>query len=525
MGDFLWWRDGVIYQIYPRSFADSNGDGFGDLPGITSKLDYLAFLGIDGLWLSPIHPSPDKDFGYDVADHTAIDPRYGTMEDFDLLVAEAHKRGIRIILDMVLNHTSDQHPWFRESRSSRDNPKRDWYLWREKPNNWASVFGGSGWDYDEKTGRYYFHMFLKEQPDVNWRNPEVRKAQLNVFRFWLERGVDGFRLDVFNAYFKHPGFEDNPSKFGLRRFDQQVHVNDMDRPEMMPLLGELRSLLDSYPERYSVGEPFVSTPEKTASYAGAQKLHTAFFFFFDNTTGLIPKWNADHFRRQMLDLGKAAGNVYLPALAMSNHDIPRSASRYCRGEDDADAKIAMTLLMTMRGTPFIYYGEEIGMRDISLSRKEIMDPVGRYYWPIIKGRDGCRSPMQWDDSPNAGFSKGKPWLKLHPNYTARNVLAQEKDTDSMLSFTRRLIALRKEYGALRDGGILFLEPSQKDVLAYLRLSPQGTILVGLNFSSRARKLDLPPGDWQPLLSTSARDEKISDIIKLAPHEVCLMKSS
>jgi alpha-glucosidase len=524
MDDFLWWRDGVIYQIYPRSFADSDGDGLGDLRGIIAKLDYLAFLRIDGIWFSPFFPSPDKDFGYDVADHTAIDPRYGTMEDFDTLVAEAHKRGIRVILDMVLNHTSDQHPWFVESRSSRENPKRDWYLWKDQPNNWASIFGGSGWVYDEKTGQHYFHMFLKEQPDVNWQNPEVRQAQLDVFRFWLERGVDGFRLDVFNAYFKHPGLEDNPTKFGLRRFDKQIHVNDMDRPEMMPLLGELRSLLDSYPERYSVGEPFISTIEKTARYAGEGKLHTAFHFFYDDMS-LIPKWGASHFRRQMLDLDRASSGLYLPALAMSNHDSTRAASRYCRGEDDANARIAMALLLTLHGTPFIYYGEEIGMRNVSLSRKEIMDPVGRYYWPIIKGRDGCRSPMQWNDFANAGFSTGRPWLKVHPNYTGRNVAAQENDANSMLNYTRRLIALRKEYRALRDGGTLFLEFVPKDVLAYLRLSPQGTILVALNFSGRARLLDLPPGDWQPLLSTGMHDEKISEKIELAPHEVCLMKSS
>jgi alpha-glucosidase len=524
MDDFLWWRDGVIYQIYPRSFADSDGDGLGDLRGITAKLDYLGSLGIDGIWFSPFYPSPDKDFGYDVADHTAIDPRYGTLEDFDTLVREAHKRGIRIILDMVLNHTSDQHPWFVESRASRENPKRDWYLWRDKPNNWASVFGGSGWEFDKKTGQYYFHMFLKEQPDVNWQNPEVRQAQMEVFRFWLEREVDGFRLDVFNAYFKHPDLLDNPAKFGLRRFDQQIHVNDMDRPEMIPLLGKLRALLDSYPERYSVGEPFIPSIEKTARYAGEEKLHTAFHFFYDDMS-LITKWGADHFRRQMLELGKASSSVYLPALAMSNHDSTRAASRYCRGEDDANARIAMAMLLTMRGTPFIYYGEEIGMRNISLSRKEIMDPVGRYYWPIIKGRDGCRAPMQWNDSPSAGFSTGKPWLKLHPDYTSRNVLAQENDASSMLNFTRRLIALRKEYRALRDGGILFLEPPQKDLLAYLRLSPKETILVGLNFSNKTRKLDLPPGDWQPLLSTEGHDANISEKVELASHEVCLMKSS
>jgi alpha-glucosidase len=523
MGDFLWWRDGVIYQIYPRSFADSNGDGFGDLPGITAKLDYLAFLRIDGIWLSPIYPSPDKDYGYDVADHTSIDPRYGTLADFDTLLAEAHKRGIRIILDLVLNHTSDQHPWFRESRSSCDNPRRDWYLWKDKPGNWASVFGGSGWTYDQNTGQYYFHMFLKEQPDLNWQNPAVRHAQLDVIRFWLKRGVDGFRLDVFNAYFKHPGLADNPSRFGLRRFDRQIHVNDMDRPEMMPLLGELRSLLDSYPERYSVGEPFMPTPEITASYTGTHKLHSA-FHFFHYITELIPKWNPAYFQQQITDLEKKAADRYRPSLAMSNHDIPRSASRYCHGEEDHNARIAMTLLMTLRGTPYLYYGEEIGMRNISLRRNEIIDPLGKYYWPIYWGRDGCRSPMQWDASPGAGFSTGKPWLKVHPNYSQRNVAAQDANPDSLFNFTRRLITLRKEYRALREGEFVPLENTPRSVLAYLRRTPEQTVLVAMNFSGQDIPVEIPAQEWALLLSTHKRVLRIENKVDLAPHEVCLLKS-
>jgi alpha-glucosidase len=523
MGDFLWWRDGVLYQIYPRSFADSNGDGFGDLPGITAKLDYLAFLRIDGIWLSPIYPSPDKDFGYDVADHTSIDPRYGTLADFETLLAEAHKRGIRIILDLVLNHTSDQHPWFIESRSSRDNPRRDWYLWKDKPGNWASVFGGSGWAYDQNTGQYYFHMFLKEQPDLNWQNPEVRHAQLEVIRFWLERGVDGFRLDVFNTYFKHPTLADDPARLGLRRFDRLIHVNDMDRPEMMPLLNELRSLLDSYPERYSVGEPFMPTPEKTASYTGTHKLHSA-FHFFHYTTALISKWNPAYFLQQIAELEKNAADRYRPSLAMSNHDIPRSATRYCRGEEDHNAKIAMALLMTLRGTPYLYYGEEIGMRNISLRRNEIMDPLGEYYWPIYKGRDGCRSPMQWDASPGAGFSTGKPWLKVHPNYSQRNVAAQDADPDSLLNFTRRLIALRKEYSALREGEFIPIENTPRGVLAYLRRTPEQTVLVAMNFSNRDVSVEIPAQEWLILLSTHERDSRIGIKVDLVPHEVCLLKN-
>ena len=280
MDDFLWWRDGVIYQIYPRSFADSNGDGLGDLAGIISRIDHLSDLGIDAIWLSPFYPTPDKDFGYDISDYLEVDPRFGSLADFDRLVMEAHQRGIRVILDLVLNHTSDQHAWFRESRSSRDNPKRDWYIWRDRPNNWQASFGGQAWEFDPRTGQYYLHLFTKEQPDVNWRNPEVRKAQLDVFRFWMERGVDGFRLDVFNAYFKHPDLPDNPPKFGLRGFDRQRHIYDMDQPEMMPFLNEMRLLLDSYPERYAVGETYIATSQKTVSYCGPDKLHAAFSFDF-----------------------------------------------------------------------------------------------------------------------------------------------------------------------------------------------------------------------------------------------------
>ncbi len=282
----LWWRDGVIYQIYPRSFLDTTHNGLGDLNGICSRLEYLSELGVDAIWLSPVYPSPDADFGYDVSDYTAIDPRFGDMQDFDNMVAEAHSRGIRIVMDLVLNHTSEQHSWFLESRSSRDNPKRDWYLWRDPapgkklPNNWRSVFGGTGWEWDEHTGQYYFHTFAKEQPDVNWHNPEVRQAMLDVFRFWLERGVDGFRLDVFNAYFKHAEFRNNPTKLGVMPYDHQRHHYDIDQPEMFPLLAELRKLLDSYPERYAVGETFLASPKVAARYCGPNLLHATFDFRF-----------------------------------------------------------------------------------------------------------------------------------------------------------------------------------------------------------------------------------------------------
>lgn len=534
----LWWRDGIIYQIYPRSFADSNGDGLGDLPGIISRLDYLSDLGIDAIWLSPIYPSPDKDFGYDVSDHTAIDPRFGTLADFERLLTEAHQRGIRVILDLVLNHTSDQHPWFIESRSSRENPKSEWYIWQppisshplvgrthrvQIPNNWQSVFGGRAWTYEPARGQYYYHMFLKEQPDVNWRNPHVRKAQLDVIRFWLERGVDGFRLDVFNVYFKHAEFPNNPPKFGLRGFDRQHHVYDCDQPEMIPLLNELRAILDSYPGRYAVGETFFATPEKAAHYCGSDRLHAAFNFEFtwqrfqpERFLGAIRRWE------------ETAGTEVWPNYVLSNHDIPRSATRYARGEDDARAKVALALLLTLRGTPFMYYGEEIGMRDVSLRRGQIMDPPGKRYWPFYKGRDGCRSPMQWDDSPNAGFTTGKPWLPVHPNYRQRNAAAQRADPTSMLNFTRKLIALRKEMPALRRGDFVSLTPAPREALVYLRRTPEQTVLVALNFTGRRAKVSvqapLSKNNWRLLFST-ARDDPPRmgrDTIELAPYEVCLV---
>jgi alpha-glucosidase len=523
MDEFLWWRDGIIYQIYPRSFADSNDDGLGDLPGILNHLDYLADLGVDALWLSPIYPSPDVDFGYDVADHSAIDPRYGSLADFDRLVSAAHQRGIHIVMDMVMNHTSDQHPWFKESSSSRDNPKRDWYIWRDRPNNWQASFGGSTWEYDPPTGQYYLHLFTKEQPDINWRNPKVRKAQLDVFRFWLERGVDGFRLDVFNAFFKHPDLPDNPPKFGLRGFDRQRHPYDMDQPEMIPLLNELRALLDSYPERYSVGETYLASPQKVLSYCGTDKLHAAFSFDFTSTVLVYPwnpTWIGDRIARREAVVGPTA---IWPTTVMSNHDLPRAAGRYKRGEDDTQAKFAMALLLTLRGTPFLYYGEEIGMRDIHVKRSEILDPAGKKYWPVYKGRDGCRAPMQWDGSAYAGFSRAKPWLPVHPDATRRNVAAQRADPASLLNFTRTLIALRRQTPALVRGDLELLS-APRGCLAYLRRTETQTVLVVLNFSSRRVRWSrgLPAGGrkWTALFPAEAREIDPAELA-LGPHAVSI----
>ena len=532
---FNWWREGIIYQIYPRSFSDSNADGIGDLPGITARLDYLSELGIDAIWLSPFYPTPDADFGYDISNYIDVDPRFGTLADFDELLAEAHKRNIRVVLDMVLNHTSDQHPWFLESRSSRDNPKRDWYIWKDPipggrpPTNWAGSFGGSAWELDPQTGQYYLHSFLKEQPDVNWRNPEVRQALLDVFRFWLERGVDGFRLDVFNAYFKDAQFRNNPSKFGLRGFDRQTHIHDMDQPEMMPLLQELRSLLNSYPGRYSVGETYMATPEKTISYAGQDRLHAAFSFDFFKSELAFP-WNSRWVmeRIHQRDTSFDAAGVW-PTTVLSNHDQPRTASRYARGENDEQAVIAMTLLLTLRGTPFMYYGEEIGMRDISLSRSQIMDPPGKHYWPIYKGRDGCRSPMQWNAENFAGFSIAKPWLPVHPNFRQRNVAAQQADPNSLLHFTRRLIALRRSHSALREGNFHVFYRTDTGVLAYERKLGESRILVYINFTGSKRQAGFVsaagPQQAAILLSNAGRKEfhAPQNLFELNPYEVLLLE--
>lgn len=528
MDENIWWRDGVIYQVYPRSFADSSGDGLGDIPGITAHLDYLEELGITAVWLSPFYPTPDADFGYDVSNHTDIDPRFGTMADFDVLLDEAHRRGIRIILDLVLNHTSDQHPWFLESRSSRVNPKNDWYIWRNTapgggvPNNWQSVFGGRAWTYEPIRDQYYYHMFLNEQPDVNWRNPDVRKAQMDVVRFWLERGVDGFRLDVFNVYFKDAEFRDNPLRLGMRGFDRQHHVHDSDQPEMIPLLNELRAILDAYPERYAVGETFFATPEKAAHYSGSDRLHSAFNFDFSER-----RYNPVEFLDAIRKCEKCAGTNIWPNYVLSNHDIPRTATRYTRGEDDNRVKVAMGLLLTLRGTPFIYYGEEIGMRDVSLRRDQIMDPPGRKYWPLYKGRDGCRSPMQWDDSVNAGFTSGKPWLPLHPDYPLRNVAAQRDDPESLYNFTRKLISFRKEIPALRIGTFTPLVEVPRGVLAYLRRTQDEMVLVALNFISSRIKIangSIPNGRWDLLISTwrDAPANLGTDDLELHPNEVRLL---
>ena len=522
--DFLWWRDGIIYQIYPRSFADSNNDGIGDLPGITSQLNYLEALGVDAIWLSPIYPSPDVDYGYDVADYCAIDPKFGTMKDFEKLVKEANQREIHIILDLVLNHTSDQHEWFIESKKSRHNPYHDWYIWKDPkpngdpPNNWKAIFGGSGWEYDPHLDQYYYHMFYKEQPDVNWRNPKVREAMLDVFRFWLKKGVDGFRLDVFNAYFKDPNFKDNQSKFGIRPFDRQEHIYDVSQPEMYPLIEEIRDILDQHKKTYVVGETFLADTEQTATYCGEGKLHAAFNFEFPSN-----RWHPKRFLESALKWYRALPNNAWPNNFLSNHDMTRAASRYCFGEDDRRAKVALGMLLTLKGTPFVYYGEEIGLRDIPIRKKsDVKDPIGKLFWPFFKGRDGCRAPMQWSSEINAGFSQTDPWLPVNEDYPRRNVVRQKSDPESLLNFFKRLVAVRKAQPALQRGDFTPLDNNPRDILAFERTLDEDRIVVLLNFKSSERYFELPSGDWLDLIDgETLRSGKTT----LRPYHVMILKKT
>ena len=526
--DKLWWKNGIIYQIYPRSFQDSNADGIGDLQGIISRLSYLQDLGVDAIWLSPIYPSPNVDFGYDVANYEDISPQYGTMADFDTLVAEAHKRGLRVILDLVYNHSSDRHPWFIESQKSRNNPYHDWYIWRDPapggkaPNNWLSTFGGSAWRYNPKRGQYYYHMFTPEQPDLNWRNPAVRAALLGNMRFWLERGVDGFRLDVFNNFFKDPEFRDNPSykNLGLRPFDWQDHRYDTAQQDMYPLLREMRSLLDEYPERYAVGETFLSDPAIARTYIGADLFHAGFNFNYTRTP-----WNARAFGNAIQYWDALHGDGAWPNWVLNNHDVPRSATRYEADGADRKLKLLTTMHLTLRGTPFLYYGEEIGMRDIKVTRGQIQDPVGRRYWPFYKGRDGCRSPMQWNAEAHAGFSPRRTWLKVNPDYPQRNLAAQKSNPNSLYHFYKALIALRKLHPALNSGQMRLLDQENPHLLVYEREAEDEKLLVALNFSIRPQGLTIPEAYSRLLFPADKREIELdarSQLLTLPGWEAAIL---
>jgi|tagenome__1003787_1003787.scaffolds.fasta_scaffold20988918_5 alpha-glucosidase len=479
-----WWRDAVVYQIYPRSFQDSDGDGVGDLTGIERRLDHLAWLGIDAVWISPFYRSPMADFGYDVADYCDVDPVFGSLADADRLIAAAHARGIRVLLDWVPNHTSDRHPWFVESRSSRRSQRRDWYIWRDgrnggPPNNWRAAFGGPAWTYDEATAQWYLHLFLPQQPDLNWSNPQVVEAMHGVLRFWLDRGVDGFRIDVVHLIGKDPSLPDQAASLG-----QIDRVGIHDDPRTHPLLREIRSLVDSYPgNRLLVGEVNLHDTAAIRRYYGQDdELHMAF-----NFRSLAVDWSAAGWRELIEDVERDMAGVW-PTWVLSNHDTPRHRTRL--GGSEAAARAAAVVLLTLRGTPFVYQGEELGLEDAVVPAERRVDPAGR---------DGCRAPIPWDASPDHGWPGAEPWLPWPPDADVRNADSERDDPRSIVHLYRALLSARRESPALRHGGIALLDAAA-DVLAYTRTAGDDRRLVLASFSAERRAVAVD-GTWEPVLST------------------------
>jgi alpha-glucosidase len=509
-----WWKHAVFYEIYPRSFADSNNDGIGDLKGIDSHLDYLKDLGVDAIWITPCYPSPQVDFGYDVSDYEDIDPMYGTLKDFEHLARDGKKDDIRIIMDFVLNHSSPQNKWFIDSASSRTSAHRDWYIWRDgkgpgiPPNNWMSGFGGSAWQFDPKTGQYYYHFFAVGQPDLNWRNPAVEKAMFDVTRFWYQRGVSGFRLDAVDLLFEDPDLHDNPLLPGKNEFgdpNMQNKYNDK-LPEVHTELKKLRKVADEN-NAVLIGETYTSNRDELKEYYGDHndEIQLPMDFMFCQVDKLSP---AD-FRAQIANAESTGG---WPVYVIGNHDMTRSYDRYGDGHhNDQIAKLMAGLYLTLRGTPVMYYGEELGMENNDPVRKEdVKDPIGIAGWPAEKGRDGERTPMQWNDSPNAGFSRTTPWLPVPASYKTHNVASELKDPDSVLQFYRLLLGLRHHEPAFVDGDYVALNEDNANVLSYLRRYKNETVLVVLNMSNKQQQIafDLsaqgfPSAKATPLLTSLA----------------------
>ncbi|MEJ2880594.1 alpha-amylase family glycosyl hydrolase [Pedobacter sp. GR22-6] len=507
---YLWWQRTIIYQIYPRSFQDSNGDGIGDLQGIIIRLNYLQSLGIEAIWLSPIFPSPMADFGYDISDYTGIESLFGTMEDFDQLLSDIHERGMKLILDLVPNHSSDQHPWFLESRSSKDNPKRDWYIWHDAkadgspPNNWLSVFGGGAWEWDHTTNQYYYHAFLKEQPDLNWRNPELQKAMLDVMRFWLDKGVDGFRVDVMWYMIKDQELRDNPVNPHYEQHrptsEQLIDVYSTDQPEVLEIVKRMREVLDEYDERMMIGEIYLPI-ERLMRYYGKSNdgAHLPFNFML-----LSLPWDAEKIAAAIDEYEAALPPDGWPNWVLGNHDRLRLVSRIGLNQ----ARIAAMLLLTLRGTPTIYYGEEIGMQDVNIPFEEIQDPQGLNMPDKNLSRDPCRTPMQWNSKVNAGFSSGKPWLRLSPDFSTNNVAAQRDIPESMLFFYKRLIALRKHEPALAVGDYLSVYAGN-GLLSFVRsFESKPKFLILLNLSPTPAFFKTEHSEWKGtiILSTNPKLE-------------------
>ncbi len=503
-----WWRSAVFYHLYPASFADSDGDGFGDLAGITSRLDYLAgashSLGVDAIWLSPFYRSPMVDFGYDVADHCAVDPRFGTLADFDALLAAAHARHLRVIVDFVPNHTSDQHPWFEESRSSRTNPRRDWYVWADPrpdgspPNNWLSAFprSGAAWMLDPATGQCYLHSYTPQQPDLNWRNPAVQDAMRGVLRFWLDRGVNGFRVDAAHRLMKDPELRDNPPDVASLRLDESLldtarHRN-IDHPDIHGIVRSLRATVDAYPDRVLLGEIGIRHPERWARYYGLADhdgMQLAFNFAFWGCP-----WSARAFREVVERTERIVPPWAWPTYALSNHDIPRAATRY----GEARMRLAAMMLLTLRGTPFLYYGEEIGMRDVPVPPAQARDP---------DGRDPCRTPMQWDGGPAAAFTRAKPWLPV-ASPPVPNVRAECCDPASLLSLYRALLRLRTSCRPLREGSYHPLE-ADDPVFAFERRAGDERVLVALNFGAEPASVEFLVRDAKVRLLSTVQEAGVS----------------
>jgi len=519
MQDLSWWKHAVVYQVYPRSFQDSNGDGIGDLNGIRDRLDYLADLGIDAVWISPIYPSPMADFGYDVADYCGIDPIFGTMEDFDQLLQEVHRRGLRLILDFVPNHTSDRHPWFLESRSSRENPKRDWYLWRDEPNNWQSHFGGPAWEFDQSTEQYYLHEFLKEQPDLNWRNPHVKSAMFDALRFWLRKGVDGFRVDVMWLMIKDDQFRDNPPNpgyvVGQGSRAQFLPIYDADRPQIHDLVGEMRGVLEEFGDRVLIGEIYLPIP-RLMDYYG-QQLRGANLPF--NFQLLQCAWTTDELARTINEYISALPTGAWPNWVLGNHDKSRIASRIGLQK----ARAASLLLLSLPGTLTIYNGEELGMQDVPIRPEEVQDPAEKRQPGIGMGRDPERTPIPWDNSQFCGFTSGEPWLPIGDANRAANVELSRTDPASMLSFYQRLLRIRREEPALVSGRLTNMS-SGDSVLQFLRSDGNSRFRFVMNLSEEPREILVESGAIAVCTNPRRDGEAVNGTVYVEAAEALLIKA-
>ena len=524
-----WWKSAVFYEIYPRSFQDSNGDGVGNLPGIISRLDYLADLGVDAIWLTPFFPSPQVDFGYDVADYRGVNPQFGTLADLDRLIAEAHKRHIRVIADLVLNHTSDQHRWFKDAVTSRTAAHRDFYVWKDPapgggpPNNWASCFERSGWTLSKPTGQYYYHGFYAAQPDLNWRNPEVEKAMFDTVAWWYRRGIDGFRLDAVNWLFEDAQLRDNPApptpQDGCATEAFQIFKYNRDQPEVHGVLQRLRTVTDGFPGRVLVGEAYVPLDDLVRYYGPKNdELQLPFNFSFMS----VGRLDAAAFRAKLAAAEKALDGRPT-TYVLDNHDNPRSYDRFGDGVHDNDiAKLMTTLLLTVRGSPFLYYGEELGMVTTVPRRKaDVRDPIGKTFWPRKKGRDGERTPMQWDQTAHAGFTTGTPWLPMPGSAGARSVAVESKDPRSILSYTRQLLALRRANPALAHGDYQALG-DDPHVLVYARHAGGQTAVVVLNMWAQPSTVTLD-GQLRVLVGSAREPGPVKAPLILAPFEAVVLE--